>query len=112
MLVNQGCPQGGVLSLDILNIRESYALGSHATVFQFEVYAVLACSEYCISEGKRAISICSDSRAALVALKSYAVSSIVVLQCKDSLHGLALSNRVQLVWVPGHCVFCWHPHGA
>jgi hypothetical protein len=38
-----------------------------------EVYAILACSEYCISEGivNRAISICSDSRAALLALKSY-----------------------------------------
>jgi hypothetical protein len=38
----------GVFS-DILNVRESYALGSHTTVFQSEVYAILACSEYCIS---------------------------------------------------------------
>jgi hypothetical protein len=38
----------GVFS-DILNGRESYALGS--TVFQSEVYAILASSEYCISEG-------------------------------------------------------------
>jgi hypothetical protein len=45
----------GVFS-DIFNVRESYVLGSHATVFQSEVYAILACSEYCISEG-RAISI-------------------------------------------------------
>jgi hypothetical protein len=29
----------GVFS-NILNVRESYALGSHATVFQFEVYAM------------------------------------------------------------------------
>jgi hypothetical protein len=28
---------------EILNVRESYALGSHATVFQSEVYAILAC---------------------------------------------------------------------
>jgi hypothetical protein len=27
---------------DILKVRESYALGSHATVFQSEVYAILA----------------------------------------------------------------------
>jgi hypothetical protein len=40
----------GVFS-DILNVRESYALGFHATVFQSEVYAILECSEYCISEG-------------------------------------------------------------
>jgi hypothetical protein len=81
---------------DILNFRESYALGSHATVFQSEIYAILACSEYCILEGivNRAISICSHIRAALIALKSYAVSFEVVLQCGDSLLELVLSNRV------------------
>jgi hypothetical protein len=35
-------------------------------------------------------------RVALLALKSYAVSS------RDSLQELALSNRVRLAWVPGH----------
>jgi hypothetical protein len=86
----EGKAGAGVFS-DILNVRESYALGSHATVFQSEVYAFLACSEYCISEGtvNRAISSCFG-------LKSYAVSSRVVLQCEDSLQELALSNRVRL----------------
>jgi ribonuclease HI len=95
---------GASIFSDILNVRESYALGSHATVFQSEVYAILACSEYCISEGivNRVVSICSDSRTALLAFKSCAVSSRVVPQCKDSIQELALSNRVQLVWVPGH----------
>jgi hypothetical protein len=85
-----------------MNVRESYVLCSHATVFQCEVYAILASSEYCISEDivNRAVSICSDSRVALLAPKS---SSIVVPQCRDSLQELALSNRVRLVWVPGHC---------
>jgi ribonuclease HI len=49
------------------------------------------------------MSICPDSRAALLALKSYAMSSRVVLQCRNSLQELVLSNRVRLVWVPGHC---------
>jgi hypothetical protein len=82
---------------DILNVRETYALGSHATVFQSEVYAILACSEYCISEGivTRVVSICSDSKAALLALKSYAMSSRVVLQCRDFLQELVLSYRVR-----------------
>jgi hypothetical protein len=84
----------GVFS-DILNVRESYALGSHVTVYQSKVYAFLACSEGIVN---RAVSICSDSRAVLLALKSYAVSSRVVLQCGDSLQELALSNRVRLVW--------------
>jgi hypothetical protein len=39
----------------------------------------------------------------LLALKSYAVSSRVVLQCRDSLQELALSTRVRLVWVPVRC---------
>jgi hypothetical protein len=57
------------------------------------------------SEGivNRVVSICSDITAALLDLKSYAVSSKVVLQCRDLLQELALSNRVRLVWVPGHC---------
>jgi hypothetical protein len=65
--------------------RKSYALGPHATVFQSEVYAILACSEYCISEGiiNRAISICFDSTAAVLALKSYAVS------CCTTVRGLS-----------------------
>jgi hypothetical protein len=39
----EGRAGAGVFS-DILNFRESYALGSHAAVFQSEVYAILACS--------------------------------------------------------------------
>jgi hypothetical protein len=90
----EGSAGSGVFS-DVLNVRESYALGSHATVFQSEVYAILAISEYCISEGiNRVVSICSDSRAALLAPKSYGVSSRVVLQCRDSLQELALFNKV------------------
>jgi hypothetical protein len=51
----------------------------------------------------RAISICSDNGAALLAFQSYAVFSRGVLQCEDFLQELDLSNRVGLVWVPGHC---------
>jgi ribonuclease HI len=45
----------------------------------------------------------SDSRAALLALSSHTVSSKLVLQCRNSLQGLSIHNRVQLFWVPGHC---------
>jgi hypothetical protein len=51
----------------------------------------------------RAISICSDNGAALLAFKSYAMFSRGVLQCEDFLQELAFSNRVGLVWVPEHC---------
>jgi hypothetical protein len=68
--------------------------------------AILACSKYYILEGivNRAVSICSDSRTALLAaVKSYAVSANVVLQCRNLLQKLALSNRVRLMWDPRHC---------
>jgi hypothetical protein len=42
----KGKVAAGVFS-DTLDIRESYALGSLATVFQTEVYAIFACSDYC-----------------------------------------------------------------
>jgi hypothetical protein len=54
---------------DTLVIRESYALGSLATVFQTEVYAILACSDYCRSANthNKMIGICSGSNTALLA---------------------------------------------
>jgi hypothetical protein len=54
----EGRAGAGVFS-DILNLRESYALGSHATDCQSEVCAILACSVYCILEGivNRTVSI-------------------------------------------------------
>jgi hypothetical protein len=62
----------GVFS-DTLNIRKSYALGSLVTVFQTEVYAIFACSDFCRSANMHnmMICICSDSKAALLALSSY-----------------------------------------
>jgi hypothetical protein len=67
----------GVFS-DTLDIRESYALGLLATVFQTEVYAILACSDYFWSSNMHnmTICICSDSKAALLALSSYTFSLI------------------------------------
>jgi hypothetical protein len=46
----RGRAGAGVFS-DISNCRESYTSGSHVTVLQSEVYAILAFSEYCILEG-------------------------------------------------------------
>jgi hypothetical protein len=51
----------------------------------------------------KTVCICSDSRVALLALSSHTVSSKLVLQCRSSLQGLFIHNRVQLFWVPGHC---------
>jgi ribonuclease HI len=100
----EGKAGSGVFSEE-LDLKASFALGTFATVFQAEVYAIMACSNYCLREcmtGKT-VCICSDSRAALLALSSHTVSSKLVLQCRNSLQGFSIHNRVQLFWVPGHC---------
>jgi hypothetical protein len=33
-----------------LDLKASFALGTFATVFQAEVYATMACSDYCLRE--------------------------------------------------------------
>ncbi|KAJ8981785.1 hypothetical protein NQ317_000028 [Molorchus minor] len=81
-----------------------FALGSYATVFQAEVYAILACG---LENLKRApkgkiIQICSDSRAALLAIESSKVKSRLVLEYKKTLNDLASRNKVILTWVPEH----------
>lgn len=84
--------------------RLSFALGSYATVFQAEVYAILACgleNLKRVPKGKT-IQICSDSQAALLAIQSSKVRSRLVLECKKTLNDLAIHNRVILTWVPGH----------
>jgi hypothetical protein len=88
-----------------LDLKASFALRTFTTVFQAEVYAFKACSDHCLREcmtGKT-ICICSDSRAAFLALSSHTVSPRLVLQCRISLQSLFFQNRVQLFWVPGHC---------
>ncbi|KAJ8964923.1 hypothetical protein NQ317_014456 [Molorchus minor] len=70
-----------------------------SSVFQAEVYAILACE---LENPKRAprgrtIQICSDSRTALLVIKSSKVKSRLVLECKKTQNDLASSNKV----IPG-----------
>jgi ribonuclease HI len=57
--------------------RFSISLGKHATVFQAEVYAILACVHKTETQDRpqKCISICSDSRAALKALQDAKTTS-------------------------------------
>jgi ribonuclease HI len=102
ILPPNGQAGAGVYS-ESLEIGDAYALGSYSTVFQSEVYAILACSEQCCNLKLRdkTICICSDSRASLLALSSYTISSSLVSQCWFSLQNLSIANRVKLFWVPG-----------
>jgi ribonuclease HI len=94
----------GVFS-ETLDIREFYALGSLATVFQTEVYAIRACSNYCRSTNMHNMTICtcSDSKAAFLAPSSYKFLSKLLHQCWLSLLDLSNNNKVRMFWVSGHC---------
>ena len=69
----------------------SISLGKHATVFQGEVYAILAC-----------IYDTDDSQAALQALQAAKTTSPLVRECQKALHDISTRHAVGLYWVPGH----------
>jgi ribonuclease HI len=85
-------------------MKRSFSLGKHTTVFQAEVYAIMACTQENIVRNyrNRKIYILSDSTAAIKALDIYQINSKLVWDCHQSLIQLAEHNRVQLIWVPGH----------
>ena len=59
--------------------RLSMSLVKHATVFQTEVYAILACVQETETQDRpeKYVSICSDSQAALKALQPAKTSPFV-----------------------------------
>jgi hypothetical protein len=85
----EGRAGSGVFSEE-LDLKASFALGTFATVFQAEIYAIMACSVYCLREcmtGKR--SAFARTVGPLY-WRSHTVSSRLVLQCRNSLQGLFL----------------------
>jgi len=82
----------------------SFPLGTFATVFQTEIYAILQCACENIRRAykNKWILIFSDSQTALKALSSPKVTSGLVAECLDALCALASLNEVTLIWVPGH----------
>jgi hypothetical protein len=61
-----------------LDLKTSFALATFATVFQAEVYAIVVCCDYCLKEcmSGKTVCICSDSRAALLALSLHTVPEL------------------------------------
>jgi ribonuclease HI len=78
--------------------------GQRATIFQAEVFAILACSHDIQSHGtaEKHVSICSDSLAALKALGAVRTTSQLVRQCQEALNDISTRHAVGLYWVPGH----------
>lgn len=80
------------------------SMGNSPSIFQAEVNAIERCVQFNLSRKykKRDIAILSDSQAAIRALSSPVISSRMVWNCRQSLNLLGRTNRVSLLWVPGH----------
>jgi len=83
--------------------RLSFSLGRYTTVFQVEIYAILACAYEVQSQNRpeKYVSLCSDSLAALKVLKAIRTSPLVY-QCQRALNDISIQHVVGLFWVPGH----------
>ncbi|VEN63066.1 unnamed protein product, partial [Callosobruchus maculatus] len=78
--------------------RLPFPLGGHTTVFQAEVYAILACVNRIreIDGSRRRITICSDSQAAIKALSAWKITSGLVLECRRLLTTSQQNTRSNL----------------
>jgi ribonuclease HI len=83
--------------------RLSLPLGQYATVFQAKVYTILACAHDIAAHGVpgKYVSICSDSQAALKAIRAVRTTSPLVRQCQEA-ENISTWHAVGLYWVPGH----------
>ena len=68
------------------------------------MYAILACAYEIHSQNRpeKYVSICSDSLAALKALKAIRTTSPLIHQCQKALNGISIRHAMGLFWVPGH----------
>lgn len=82
----------------------SIPLGSKATVFQAEIYAIYTAANIALEKRwtGRSIYFHTDSQAAIGALSSSTVSSSLVERCRRKLNELGRNNYVVVDWIPGH----------
>ena len=74
------------------NLKLTFPLGRYSTIFQAEIYAILACAYSLYNEHEASIAICSDSQAALKALHSAKTKSSLVAETKTALRKLSTVN--------------------
>jgi hypothetical protein len=84
--------------------RLSFSLGRYVTVFQAEIYAILACFYEIQFQNRpeKYMSIWSASQAALKALQAVRTMSPLVQQCQKALNDISTPHAVGLYWLPGH----------
>jgi len=73
------------------NRKLSISLGKHTTVFQAEVYAILACVHKIETQDwpEKYVNICSDSQVALKALQAAKTTSSLVQQAQQALNDIS-----------------------
>lgn len=83
-------------------LEVSIFTGSHATVYQTELYAISVLCESEVMKGALGKDICTDSQSAIEAISSPVVDSHTVRNCKTLLNEVGRSNKVTILWVSGH----------
>jgi hypothetical protein len=86
-----------------LRKRLSISLRKHASVFQPEVYTILACvcEIQTNARPEKYVSIFSDSQVVLKALQAAKTMSPLVQHCQKALNGVSTQHIMELCWVPG-----------
>jgi ribonuclease HI len=84
-----------------VNRRLSISLGKYTTVFQAEVYAILACVHEIRTQDRPEKYVFALSQAALKTLQATRMSPLV-RQCQQALNDISTRHAVGLFWVPGH----------
>ena len=90
----------------VIGPRKMYfePMGRYTSIFQAEIYAIDKCASFNLQRNYRGqnIAILTDSQAAIKALRSNQVNSKLVWECLERLNTLGSSNKVWILWVPGH----------
>ena len=81
-----------------------FSLSQDTSVFQAELYALSALTQYLRQKNQKKIkiNILTDNQAVIKALNKHSFKSKALLECKKSLNELAKSNKTSLIWIPGH----------
>jgi ribonuclease HI len=77
-------------------------LGTHATVFQAEVMAILELADFLISTCDREIHVFVDSLSVLHSLTTGWKTSSLVQECFQALQDVVSQNSLTLHWIPAH----------
>ena len=80
-----------------------FSLPTYASVFTAELMAILAAIEIIKDNPPQKFVIFSDSRSAVEVLKSYSCKNPLVLNIRNLLHKMHLSDKeIEICWIPAH----------